>query len=142
MSEKKDVQKITVPIEIKNQVIKDILCTATEASCGYWARWVGVHRDPWHDLGQPGTTDRYMRDEADFNMVLANGGWIIFATLEDDGSLSDERYNLTQESVHKGIKVMAEKYSRHFSDFMNDNHDSITADVFLQCCLFGEVVYG
>jgi hypothetical protein len=37
---------------------------------------------------------------------------------------------------------MAREYGRHFSDMIAENDDATTADVFLQCCLFGELVYG
>jgi hypothetical protein len=37
---------------------------------------------------------------------------------------------------------MAQAYTRHFADFINQNDDAITGDVFLQCCLLGEVLYG
>lgn len=41
---------------------------------------------------------------------------------------------------------LAERY--HFDDFssfaeiLDDNADANTGDVFLQCCLFGDVIYG
>jgi hypothetical protein len=40
------------------------------------------------------------------------------------------------------LALMAEKEPRHFGDFMGENDDATTSDVFLQLCLFGEVVYG
>jgi hypothetical protein len=42
----------------------------------------------------------------------------------------------------KGLQVMAEKYPVHFNNFDSDNFDAETGDVFLQCSLFGEIVYG
>jgi hypothetical protein len=38
-------------------------------------------------------------------------------------------------------KDLATKYPRHFADLVNENTDAITADVLLQCCLFGELIY-
>jgi hypothetical protein len=48
---------------------------------------------------------------------------------------------LDLSSLARGLEEMATKYPRHFADFVNENTDEITADVYLQCCLFGEVVY-
>jgi hypothetical protein len=31
---------------------------------------------------------------------------------------------------------------RHFADVLNENDDAGTGDVFLQCCLFGEIIFG
>jgi hypothetical protein len=45
-------------------------------------------------------------------------------------------------SIARGLSIMAANYPRHFADFLNDNADRITASVFLQCCLFGEVIHG
>jgi hypothetical protein len=44
--------------------------------------------------------------------------------------------------VTKGLEIMATKYARHFADLVSENDDADTHDVFLQCALFGEVVYG
>jgi hypothetical protein len=36
---------------------------------------------------------------------------------------------------------MAVECPRHFADFLNEKADAVTGDAFLQCCLFGEVIY-
>jgi len=57
------------------------------------------------------------------------------------GQNSDGR-RLDLDSIGDGLNVMATHYPRHFADFLNEASDAITADVFLQCCLFGELIYG
>lgn len=42
----------------------------------------------------------------------------------------------------KAFKLMAEKHGRHFGDFMAENDDNTTADVFLQLVALGDVIYG
>jgi len=49
---------------------------------------------------------------------------------------------LNRESLAKGLQVMHDKFRRHFDDMINEHGDAITADVFLQCAVFGEVIYG
>ena len=49
---------------------------------------------------------------------------------------------LDLNAIKKGLQIMAEKYPRHMGDFLNENDDADTGDVFLQCCLFGEAIYG
>jgi len=49
---------------------------------------------------------------------------------------------LNRESLVKGLQVMHDKCRRHFDDMINEHGDAITADVFLQCAVFGEVIYG
>lgn len=44
--------------------------------------------------------------------------------------------------VRMGLQIMASKYPRHFEDFVTENDDAETADVFGQCMVYGEIVYG
>lgn len=37
---------------------------------------------------------------------------------------------------------MPVKYPRHWADVLAENDDATTGDVFLQCCLFGECIFG
>jgi len=39
-------------------------------------------------------------------------------------------------------KVMHDDYPSHYGDAISENDDAGTGDVYLQCCLFGEVIYG
>jgi hypothetical protein len=50
-------------------------------------------------------------------------------------------FRLDLEAIARGLAAMAGKYPRHFADLVNENTDAITADVLLQCCLFGELIY-
>lgn len=51
-------------------------------------------------------------------------------------------YILNLTMIKKGLTVMAKKQPAEFADFIKGNYDMTTGDVFLQCCLFGEVIYG
>jgi len=49
---------------------------------------------------------------------------------------------LDWDSMQKGLQIMYDKYNRQYLDFVYENDDAETSDVFLQCCLFGEIVFG
>ena len=49
---------------------------------------------------------------------------------------------LNMKKIKRGLTAMAKKEPSHFADFLKENYDETTGDVFLQCCLFGEVIYG
>ncbi len=66
------------------------------------------------------------------------GGMIALHDAEEDGKY----HELNLKKIKKGLAIMAKKEPAHFGDLIADNADQITADVFLQCCLFGEVIYG
>jgi len=49
---------------------------------------------------------------------------------------------LSWQRVVDGTNKMAKSYDWHFMNITTENDDAITADVWLQCVLLGEVVYG
>lgn len=74
---------------------------------------------------------------------LNEGGAIILADFEDlDENDEPKRYRLDREALIRGLNIMAEKYPRHFADFLQQNSDAITGDVYVQCCVFGDAIYG
>ena len=67
---------------------------------------------------------------------------IPFSTLIDKEGDENTLYRVDREVAEKGLKIMAEKYPHHFRNFIDEQDDAITADVFLQCCVFEELIYG
>ena len=68
--------------------------------------------------------------------------------LNEGGSLgivstepASDVFRLDLKSIGQGLDALAAKYPRHFADLVNENTDAITANVLLQCCLFGELIY-
>ena len=49
---------------------------------------------------------------------------------------------LNEEKIQEALDLMAEKYPRHYKDFVDENEDADTGDVFIQLFVFGEVIYG
>jgi len=54
----------------------------------------------------------------------------------------NKHYWLNLKAVKRGLTTMAKKESKHFADFISEDFDQTTGDIFLQCCLFGKVIYG
>lgn len=78
-----------------------------------------------------------MSDRAHIDYPLNEGGSLILRTTEPGSDLF--RFDL--ESISSGLNDMAIECRRHFGDFLNEKAVPSTADAFLQCCLFGELVY-
>ena len=68
---------------------------------------------------------------------LNEGGSIGIVSTEP----SSDVFRLDLKSIRRGLEDLATKYPRHFADLVNEDTDAITADVLLQCCLFGELIY-
>lgn len=135
--------KIQTEIPIKR--VQDLLCNAFEGGSNYWYLIEEFHKPTrfdhysW-DAPEPGRAQEVFKH---LDYPTNPGGYLIVSDAKLEGEIdkvSKRRLNLA--SIEEGLKVMAEKYPRHFADFMTEHDDAITGDVFLQCCLFGEVVYG
>ena len=128
----------TLAVSVKHDIsldrISNLLCSAFEGGSNYWY--------VINEFVEPKAfTFRTDEDEVyrHLDYPLNEGGAVIVGDMEDEDA---EAKTLDLKAIEKGLKIMAEKYPRHMSDFINDNDDAITGDVFLQCCLFGEVIYG
>jgi hypothetical protein len=114
---------------ISDERVQDMLCCAIEGGSNYWYM---IKRYEF----APGIT------KADFEFAhlevpFKEGCSIIFTTDDQDGE-----YVLNRESLAAGLQRMCDEYPNHYANFMIENDDAETCDVFLQCCLFGEIVYG
>jgi hypothetical protein len=49
---------------------------------------------------------------------------------------------LNEESIKDGLQKMAEHFPKHFMDFLNENDDAETADVFMQLAVMGKITFG
>lgn len=113
---------VTVPVKVTHtfdrERIECLLISAFEGGSNYWIKWA-----------QP-----------------VQGGDIYDAAFDygvrirADGEPHSRLLNLT--AMAKGLQDMADHWPNHMADILNGNDDATTADIFLQVCLFGEVVYG
>ena len=69
--------------------------------------------------------------------VLDTNDWeLVFKDIDGD------KHVLNREKVESGLRLLLTEEPEHYQDWRAENYDAITADVFLQLCLLGEVVYG
>ena len=144
---KKVLTTIAVPVEITEQRIEDLLCGAFDGQYGSSYSWAGIQGYEY-PAGKSKADFTYKAME----VALAGGKMFLFNVEDGDESNKEydaekkEKYTLTREKLIKGLEVMAAlpkgKGGHHFRDFVNENDDAITSDVFVQCCIFGEIVYG
>jgi hypothetical protein len=114
--------------------IGGLLCSAFEGGSNYWYEI--------HDYVEPKEiTFQAMKGEVfpHIDYPLNVGGAVIVGDME---APEEAPKRLDMAAIKNGLKVMAEKYPHHWQDFVSENDDAITGDVFLQCCLFGEIVFG
>jgi hypothetical protein len=127
-----DSLSVTIPLTVTIERIKDLLTSAFEGGSNYWieeAERVGEAQDrkqaPYL-CDAPFVKDGYVRIKDEGDAINHNGGW----------------FNINPQTIKEGLEKMAAKYPKAWADFMNENDDAETADIFLQCCCFGEAIYG
>ena len=130
--------KITHKISLDR--VADLLCNALEGGSNYWYMiekckaptftWWGAHND---------AKVKYSH----LYPFQKGGSLTISDEVAHDNLKADKRVKrLTLSSLRRGLKLMAISHADHFADFMAEEDDGNTADVFLQLALFGEVIYG
>lgn len=137
--------KIKIEVELTLDQIRNLLCSAFEGGSNYWYEIRGKGCAPPYELKD---FNHGGKAQDLFNywhwcqlIPTTEGGWLEI-TVPEAGEPYEAPHRLDLQALRKGAQVMAEKYPRHFANVISEDDDSETGDVFLQCCLYGEVVFG
>ena len=123
--------EVVAKIQIEEQRVQDLLCCAMEGGSDYWIQSYKKVYPAGQTKASLGIT--YPHLELPFK-----GGSLVIDSGEPD-------YNgkvLDMAAVRRGLHLLADKYPKLWADFMQENEDADTGDVFLQLCLFGSVIFG
>jgi hypothetical protein len=123
---------ITVPLSIKVELLTNLLVSAFEGGSTYWLRECD-YLSPKEGFEAPAYSDE--------KFWITGGKMSLFYDDPEDEENRAQK-DITIEDLLRGATIMAEKNASHFGDLISENDDAITADVFIQCVLFGEVIYG
>lgn len=119
----------------KAQAISDLLCSAFEGGSNYWYR-IEKYVYP------PGKG----RKDVEFPHIEVPSmqGGALLISADDHWNPKDKRglWRLDPEALERGWNIMVEKHPRHYADAMEGTGDAATGDVFLQLCLFGDLIFG
>lgn len=124
--------------DVTLQRVSDLVCTAIETPQGDWCRLKRTVTPPKVVFRSSPNLGKGLFPHIDY--PLNHGGAAIFEVEDKDGETREKTLDL--QTIAKGLQIMAEKHPKHWADFMAENDDAITGDVFLQCALLGEVIYG
>lgn len=131
----------TINLTVSDDTIRGALCSAFEGGSNYWYSNLAPAKDnvlplkDFRDGGSQQLPNTYWHWSQ--LMPLVEGCAV---TLDDTDE--GKTYRLDRKAIRKGLEVMARKFPKHFSDLVSQDGDATTGDVFLQCCLFGDVLYG
>jgi hypothetical protein len=127
-----DYIEVKAKVRIPNEKIQDLIITAIEGACRYWASY--KFPTDWKE--------KY----GSYEQIPFKDGNIEVYDVETDELLG----HLNRASIKVGLQLMADCKdmkgkqipARHFNNLATDNEDAETADVFLQLCVMSEIVYG
>lgn len=122
-----------VVLDVADKVLKGLLCSAFEGGSSYWIVRIEAHYPKGAALVLDGFT------EAMAAPFCVGSYTLVVERREGEHS---KQHQLTWKKAERGLEIMAREYPRHFANVLSGEDDAETGDVFLQCCLFGEVVYG
>ncbi len=134
--------------KITDQTIRELLCCAIDPGHGgsyYWCNLVEYDIKPpleFKDFCEKGKMQLKQYWHPCQLIPLVEDCAILIHDRED-GAEDSPLLRLDRAAIQKGVQVMADEYPRHFANALSDGDmDADTGDVFLQCCLFEEIVYG
>lgn len=122
---------VTMQVPLPRERVQDVLVTAFEQACNYWYR----------DL-EAVVPERQVKLKGDD----LDSYWHVREPLTDEGvrfaDVDGGVHVLNRAKLLEGIRKLAETHPARLAEIINEDDDAETADVFLQVCVFGEVVYG
>jgi len=117
--------EVQVRTEVHAKTLGEVLAAALNDGSVYWINHV---KWKW----PVGATPRMSLTA----LLFEYGGAVHIWQIEENTPCA-----LDMNVVEQGLKTMSEKYPKHTWDLLSENDDATTADVFLQCCLFGDIKY-
>lgn len=143
-----NIHEISIPVGVPLMRVLGVLSTCLDTSaCMGW-----VHS--YEAKLPPGFNPRALEwlEDREFWCAMSMSH-AYFAPLVEGGELviklqacmvdgdSSRLRNIDRAAVERGLAVMAKVAPFAFSALMNAEDDASTADVLLQCCTFGELIY-
>lgn len=144
MSETTETLSVGVPVvlAIPHTRIRDMVVTAVESPVGDWFRGMDASRElrSWakgYDKVWYAAVELYARSDFQVTVRVDN------PVNDDKGDIITK--TITLEDFQRALILMATAqegaYAHHFSDFLANNEDALTADLFMQMAIYGEEVF-
>lgn len=118
---------------IKREDIYNLMVTALEGGSNYW-----------YDIPTTATTieigRRYMLEPG--SLAVTNGAFDGFEIDVHSMEEFDRRGKISLENFSRAEELMIKHHPRALADIISGDFDQLTADIWFQLVVFGEVIYG
>lgn len=115
-----------MPVAISASRVADLLCGAFEGGSTYWA------------IEMARTGDATGLEFPRIELAPSRRGTVTLGDDEDEALTG----TLSAESIQTGLALLARQHPERMLEFLQEDDDATTSDMFLQLCLFGEVIFG
>jgi hypothetical protein len=127
----------TVSHTLTNEQIADAISWAFDGGSTYWCRIFDCLAPTTWEFETKPSAGEHQHYSCDYPLNPGGEVLIVDEESDDDGVLT-----LDTAAIQRGLAILAEKYPHHIVDILKENGDANTGDAFLQCCLFGDIIYG
>ena len=136
--------EVKVTHQITREQVGNLLSSAFEGGSNYWYRIEEFHKPSVYQFNYGADLGKEAGYFKQIDYPLNPDGYLVVSDYHgaDDGEV--KKRTLSSHSIKRGLRLMSESkdYAHHWRDLLAEDDDQTTADVFLQFCLFGDVVYG
>lgn len=123
-----------ITIKILDATVMDVLASAFEGgNPNHWIESVEEGKEPT----EPKPEGEYCHWSQWW--PVADGSVIVKESDPDTGQSED--HELDRKAIKKGLRLMAQGSPVRFGEIVTGTFDAETADLFLQYCLLGKIVY-
>lgn len=138
---------VPLKLEITRKRMCDLICTCIEGGNSSWFMGVGKYVLPdgmtKKDFVEGGPQE--FEDWPPVYAIMTHPNCKVSLIVEEPVREDRDSYTIEigPEELKRGLELIANnlEYRRHFLDFLEENEDCISADVFMQFVVYGEVVY-
>jgi len=138
---------ITTKVDVQKKDVQNLLVGLFENNYSPWLREIKSKKFAEGYTFTDFRVGGKMQDMKDYyhwsQIIPVTEGCSLTLSVDDPNSDKggEKDVILDCESICRGLQVMATKYREHWENFIYKDDDAITADVFGQCCVYGEVFY-
>jgi hypothetical protein len=136
--EEKKEEPFRLAVEVSEEMVRDLLISALEGGSNYWV---------CIEDANGASAARYLSD-----VPLTADGFLIITAPSNRQGLREVRFDeknhdmlpafLDRKAIVRGLEVMHRDHGAHYGEMISGGGDATTGDVFLQCCLYGDVIFG
>jgi len=123
--------KVNVETVVTADMIENIIVGALEGGSNYWYL-LGEGIPPSDGTPIAERILNALLNDSDYKLEILD--------LEDEEG--EPLGYLTLEGLLNAFQIVSKNYPEHFYNLLTGNDDAETADVFFQCAVMGEVVFG